>query len=39
MYNNYVEEPTDYESSSIILEAQGTRGALLLGDFNAATDT
>ena len=37
MFNNYTGEK-EYQACNIILEASEERGALLIGDFNSATD-
>lgn len=37
MFNNFTAEK-EYQSCNVIVEATEERGALLIGDFNAATD-
>lgn len=38
MFNNYLEEDKQYECCTVIIPAGGGQGALLIGDFNSATD-
>lgn len=38
MLNNYTETFQKYESCNIIIPASETKGAILIGDFNSATD-
>lgn len=37
MFNNFTSEK-EYQSCNTIIEKTESRGALLIGDFNAATD-
>ena len=38
MYNNYTDSNVEYQSCSVIVPAYAGAGALLIGDFNSATD-
>lgn len=37
MFNNYTGEQ-EYECCNVVVESTDTEGALLVGDFNSATD-
>lgn len=38
MYNNYTDTPNQYSCCNVVVPAQPGSGALLIGDFNSATD-